>query len=84
MCTNKDDFLDFLAKFKTKYRDEHDLRKLITSRFDHASQIRSRKYSVKFRHMLSQAAACDGVIYHINNGNSAQEPQGNFLPLLQN
>ena len=32
---------------------------------------------------LSQDAACDGIIYHINNRNSAQEQQGNFLPLFQ-
>ena len=32
---------------------------------------------------LSQDAACDGVIYSINNKNSAQEPEGNLLPIIQ-
>ena len=32
---------------------------------------------------VSQAAACDGVIYSINNTNAAREPQGNLLPVFQ-
>ena len=33
--------------------------------------------------LLSQAAACDGIIYQINNGYPCQEPEANFLPLFQ-
>ena len=32
---------------------------------------------------LSQAAICDGIMYSMKTGNTAQEAQRNFLPLFQ-
>ena len=61
-------FLTVKLKSTTRMRD-----------MAHSLILRSEKVN---RRCVLQQAACDDVVYQINNGDPCQEPQGNFSQLL--